>query len=132
AMYPINAQQQKEYTLGSVWSKVEQNYPGVGAKISAVDAAKLNERAIKSSMLPQVKAQAQNTYGTFEGSAGAFFPQSGFFNVSGSTIPLEGSSTAANSFGSAVVEWELLSFGKNRIYKKAATTLYHKSVSENH
>lgn len=130
AMFPIYAQQQKEYTLGSVWSKVEQNYPGVGAKISAVDAAKLNERAIKSSMLPQVKAQAQNTYGTFEGSAGAFFPQAGFFNVSGSTIPLEGSSTTANSFGSAIVEWELFSFGKNRKYKKAVTTLYHKSVSE--
>lgn len=130
AVYPINAQQHKEYTLGKIWSKVERNYPGIGAEISAVEAAKLNERVIKSGTLPQLSAQAQNTYGTFEGSAGAFFPQPGLFNVSGSAIPLQGSSTTANSFGSAVVEWELFSFGKNRNHKKAATTLYHKSVSE--
>ncbi len=97
AAFPIYAQQQKENTLGSLWSKVEENYPGVGAKTSAIDAAKLNQEAVKGNMLPQVKAQAQNTYGTYEGSAGAFFPQAGFFNVSGSAVPLDGSSTAANT-----------------------------------
>src|SRR5690606_39303260 len=70
ATLPLYAQQQKEHTLGSLWSKVEENYPGVGAKTSAIDAAKFNQRAVKGNMLPQVNAQAQNTYGTYEGSAG--------------------------------------------------------------
>lgn len=130
AAFPLYAQQQKENTLGSLWSKVEKNYPGVGSKIAAIDAAKLSERAVKGSMLPQVNAQAQNTYGTYEGNAGAFFPQAGFFNVSGATVPLGGSSTAANTFGSAIVKWELFSFGKLRKQNEAAGALYNKSVSE--
>jgi outer membrane protein TolC len=129
AAFPLYAQQQKEHTLGSLWSKVEENYPGVGAKMSAIDAAKYNQRAVKGNMLPQVNAQAQNTYGTYEGSAGGFFPQPGFFNVNGS-MPLDGSTTAANTFGSAIVNWELFSFGKLRKQNEAAGALYDKSVSD--
>lgn len=130
AVFPLYAQQQQENTLGSLWLKVEENYVGIGAKTASVDAAKLNERAVKSNMLPQVKAQAQNTYGTYEGSAGAFFPQAGFFNVSGSTAALDGSSMATNTFGSAIVEWELFSFGKQQKQNEAARALYNKSVSD--
>lgn len=129
AALPLYAQQQQDYTLGSLWSKVEENYPGVGAKMSAIDAAKYNQRAVKGNMLPQVNAQAQNTYGTYEGSAGGFFPQPGFFNVNGS-VPLDGSTTAANTFGSAIVNWELFSFGKLRKQNEAAGALYDKSVSD--
>jgi outer membrane protein TolC len=128
--FPLYAQQQQENTLGSLWLKVEENYVGIRAKTASVDAVKLNERAVKSNMLPQVKAQAQNTYGTYEGSAGAFFPQAGFFNVSGSAMPMDGSSTAANTFGSATIEWEFFSFGKLRKQNEAARALYNKSVSE--
>lgn len=130
AAFPLYAQQKKEHTLGSLWSKVEENYPGVGAKTSAIDAAKFNQRAVKGNMLPQVIAQAQNTYGTYEGSSGAFFPQAGFFNVSGSAVPLDGSSTATNTFGSAIVQWEVFSFGKLRKQNEAAGALYDKSVSD--
>lgn len=130
ATFPLYAQQQQENTLSSLWLKVEGNYVGISAKTASVDAAKLNERAVKSNMLPQVKAQAQNTYGTYEGSAGAFFPQAGFFNVSGSTAGLQGSSTAVNTFGSATVEWEVFSFGKLHKQNEAAGALYDKSVSE--
>src|SRR5690606_7700821 len=130
ATFPLYAQQQKEHTLGSLWSKVQENYPGVGAKTSAIDAAKFNRRAVKGKMLPQVNAQAQNTYGTYEGSEGAFFPQAGFFNVSGSAVPRDGSSTAANTFGSAIVQWEVFSFGKLRKQNEAAGALYNKSVSD--
>lgn len=130
ATFPLYAQQQKEHTLGSLWSKVEENYPGVGVKTSAIDAAKFNQRAVKGNMLPQVNAQAQNTYGTYEGSAGAFFPQAGFFNVSGSEVPMDGSSTAANTFGSAIIQWEVFSFGKLRKQNEAAGALYNKSVSD--
>lgn len=130
AMPTLYAQQQKENTLGSLWSKVEQNYPGIGAKMSAIDAAKLHERAVRSNGLPQVNAQAQNTYGTYEGSGGAFFPQAGFFNAGGAANGLSGSSMTANSFGSATVEWELFSFGRLRKENEAASTLFDKTVSE--
>lgn len=128
AVFPLYAQQQ--YTLGSLWPDVEKNYPGVGAKMSAIDAAKVHERVVRANMLPQIKAQVQNTYGTYEGSAGAFFPQAGFFNVSGATTGSNGSSLAANSFGSTTVEWELFSFGKLRKANEAANTLIDKTVSE--
>lgn len=129
AIFPMHGQH-KQNTLGSLWPKVEENYPGVGARESAIDAAKLNERVVKSDMLPQVKAQAQNTYGNYEGSAGAFFPQAGFFNVSGATTNLDASSTTANSFGSATVEWELFSFGRLRKERDAASALSNKTVRE--
>ena len=127
---PLYGQQKKENTLGDLWPKVEEYYPGIGAKNSAVEAAKLNERAVKSGMLPQLKAQAQNTYGTYDGSAGAFFPQPGFFNVSGSTNALNDDNIVANSFGSATVEWELFSFGKLQKENKAASALSNKAISE--
>lgn len=130
AAFPLYAQQPKENTLGSLWPKVEENYPGVGVKSSAIDAARLHERAVKSALLPQLKAQAQNTYGTYEGSAGAFFPQAGFFNVSGAGNALNGSGTTASSFGSATVEWEVFSFGRLRKENEAAAALSDKTVSE--
>ncbi len=129
AAFPVYAQP-KENTLGSLWPGVEKNYPGIGAKMSAVDAARFHEQSVKGNRLPQVKAQAQSTYGTYEGSAGAFFPQAGFFNVSGPAVPLGGSAMAASSFGSAVAEWELFSFGKLRNENEAANALYQKTVSE--
>ena len=127
-VFPLYAQQ-KEHTLGSLWPTVEENYPGVSAKVSSIDAAKFNQQVVKDNLLPQVNAQAQNTYGSYQGSSGGFFPQPGFFNVSGST-PLAGSSTAANTFGSATMEWELFSFGKHRFENEAAGALYDKSLSE--
>lgn len=130
AAFPIYGQQHNVSTLGNLWSKVEENYPGVESKMTAIDAAKYNEQATKSGMLPRVKAQAQNTYGTYNGSAGAFFPQAGFFNVSGATGALNRSALAANSFGSATIEWELFSFGKLRTENKAANILFHKALSE--
>lgn len=127
--FPVFGQQQQN-TLGDLWPQVELNYPGVGAKLFAIDAARLNERVVKSDKLPQVKAQAQNTYGTFKASAGGFFPQAGFFNVSGAGTDLDLSSTTASSFGSATVEWEFFSFGRLEKQRKAAGALTRKAVSE--
>lgn len=128
-MFPLYAQEQAP-TLGSLWPRVKENYPGIGAKRAAVDAADYNTRAVKSAMLPQVNAQAQNTYGTYEGTPGTFFPQAGLFNVSGFPGSSDGSPAAANTFGSATVEWELFSFGKLRKQHEAARMRYDKAVSE--
>ncbi|MFD1772287.1 TolC family protein [Sphingobacterium suaedae] len=130
AVCPLYAQQAEEQNLGSLWPRVEEYYPGVAAKTSAIDAAAYHQQAVQGRMLPHVYAQAQNTYGTYAGSAGAFFPQAGFFNVSGLTQPLAGSTTAANTFASALVQWEVFSFGKLRKEREAAGALFHQSVSD--
>lgn len=127
---PVFAQEKKQATLGQLWTKVEENYAGIQAKDASIEARKLNERVVKSSMLPQVNAQAQNTYSTYEGTAGAFFPQNGLFNVSGPTTIVDGSATTANSFASATLDWELYSFGKLRKKNEAANALTHKKISE--
>lgn len=125
----LYAQQNQPNTLGSLWPLVEANYPGLQAKNAAVAVSQLEEQALKSSMLPQVKMQAQNSYGTFEGSSGAFFPQAGFFNVSGNQA-LSGSNVTANSFASATLEWEVLTFGRQQKEKEAAALKTSKTQSE--
>lgn len=122
--------QQQQHTLGSLWPQVEANYPGVAAKNSTLEAARLNERAVKSDMLPQFKAQAQNTYGTFRGSSGGFFPQPGFFNVSGAPLETDPDATTASSFASATMEWEIFSFGRLQKQKQAAGALSEKASLE--
>src|SRR3546814_18634064 len=82
--FPLHAQQQAP-TLGSLWPQVKENYPGIGAKKAAIDAAEYTKRAVKGDMLPQVNAQAQHTYGKYKCSAGALLPQTGLFKLSGAT-----------------------------------------------
>lgn len=105
--------------LKDLWEKVESKYPGVSSQDSKVDAAKLNEKAVKGERLPQLRTQAQNTYGTYEGTVGAFFPQAGLFNVSGSD-QLTGASFSPNTYASATLEWEFFAFGKQKNKTKAA------------
>lgn len=125
---PLYAQKSSQ-TLDDLWRNVAENYAGIKAKQNATDAAALNERAARSNQLPQIKAQAQSTYGTYNGAGGAFFPQAGFFNVSGDAS-LHGASLSSNSFASAVVDWEVFSFGKLRNETQAARSLINKSSSE--
>src|SRR5690554_5418410 len=76
--------QEKNGLLRELWDEVEEMYPGLASRESKVSVAKLNEQVIKGQRLPQLKGQAQNTYSTYEGIMGAFFPQAGLINVSGS------------------------------------------------
>lgn len=126
----VQAQERPALTLGSLWQKVEHNYPGLQAQNALVASTASQKQAVKSQALPQLKFQAQNSYGTFEGSNGAFFPQPGFFNVSGNPNLLEGSDQTFNTFGSAVVEWEVFAFGKQAQENKAATAQYNQSLAQ--
>src|SRR5699024_10410920 len=73
--------------------------------------------------------QAQNTYSTYEGTMGAFFPQAGLINVSGSD-DLTGATFSPNTYASATIEWELFSFGKMKNKSKAAKANTNKMKSE--
>lgn len=111
--------QSKEGSLKDLWNKIESKYPGISSQNSLVEAAELQEQAIKGERLPQLRAQAQNTYATYEGTTGAFFPQAGLFNVSGSNH-LTGAKFSPNTYASATIEWELFAFGKQKNKAKAA------------
>jgi len=126
----LYAQEQPSITLGSLWQKVEHNYPGLQAQQALVASKADQQQAVKSQALPQFKIQAQNSYGTFEGSNGAFFPQAGFFNVSGNPVVLEGTDQTFNTFGSAVVEWEIFAFGKQHQENQAAHAQYNQQLAQ--
>lgn len=126
----VNAQEHESLSLSGLWQKVEQNYPGLQAQDALIASKSSQIQAVKSQALPQLKFQAQNSYGTFEGSSGAFFPQAGFFNVSGTPSVLDGGDHTFNTFGSAVIEWEVFAFGKQAQENKAATAQYKQSIAQ--
>lgn len=121
--------QQSSGELNTLWEAVQQSYPGLKLKKTDVEAAKIEERTVLGERLPQLRAQAQNSYATFEGISGAFFPQPGLFNVSGAN-GLTGSSWTFNTYASSTLEWEIFSFGKNTLKTKAAQAKTHNTESD--
>ncbi len=111
--------QQGEGQLNTLWTEVQNSYPGLASREALVESSKMQERSVFGERLPQIRAQAQNSYATYEGISGAFFPQSGLFNVSGAN-GLSGPSWTFNTYASTTLEWELFSFGKNNYKSKAA------------
>lgn len=128
--FDASAQEGSAVSLKELWESIEQSYSGIKAKEAKVQAANLELDVVKGSNLPQLKFQAQNTYGSFVGSSGGFFPQSGFFNVSGNGPALNGVSHTANNFASGVVEWEVFSFGRTTQERQAAVASHALSQSE--
>lgn len=115
--------------LGNLWEEVKTSYPGIANYEAQVKAAEFQAHAITGERLPQLKTQAQNTYGTHNGIMGAFFPQPGLFNVSGNEN-LTGAEWTPNSYASATLEWEFFSFGKMHHKSKAAKATTEKAVSD--
>src|SRR5699024_7983365 len=109
--------------------KIEETYPGLASKESKINAAMLNEQVIKGENLPQLKGQAQNTYGTYESTMGAFFPQNGLFNVN-SSGNLSGTAFSPNIYASATIDWEVFSFGEKKNKSKAAKSKTYIAYNE--
>lgn len=122
----------QELKLENLWSEVKEKYSGIQSKDFAIEASERNEKATQGNLYPKIKVQAQNSYGSYESSLGGFFPQAGFFNVNGTSNPLSESSTSFNSFGSALVEWEIFSFGrlKNEIQTSQSLTSKNQNQKE--
>ena len=121
--------QQRAGQLNILWDEVQRSYPGLEAREAVVESAKMEEKSVFGERLPQLRAQAQNSYATNEGISGAFFPQPGLFNVSGAN-GLTGPSWTFNSYASSTLEWELFSFGKNNYKSKAAQSKTQRTESE--
>ena len=121
--------QQRVGQLHILWDEVQRSYPGLEAREAVLESARMEEKSIFGERLPQLRAQAQNSYTTYEGISGSFFPQPGLFNVSG-TNGLTGPSWTFNTYASSTLEWELFSFGKNTYNSKAAKSSTHRAESE--
>lgn len=111
----VKAQQKNILTLKEAFTEADRTYPGLAERVAAVGEYQIRKKEVQSKSIPQVQLQAQNSYGTFQGSSGAFFPVPGVFNVTGNNSPLGSEvQTTGNTFGSAVVDWKVFEFGKQR------------------
>ena len=105
--------QKKVYTLEEVWQKTLYQYPSLTSKRSQVELQQLNKAIIKKERLPEVNIQAQQSYGSSQGSSGSFFPVAGIYNTSGTSKGINTDTKAVfNIFSSAVLQWNFLQFGK--------------------
>lgn len=121
--------QQNPGNLRQLWEEVKMTYPGVKIGEHKIASAEKNQNSVLGERLPQFRTQAQNSYATHEGTTGAFFPQSGLFNVSGSDA-LNGAEWNPNVYASATMEFEVFSFGKMRNKSKAAEAFTNKTKEE--
>ncbi|MEJ5963577.1 TolC family protein [Pedobacter immunditicola] len=117
---PSQAQQPNTLSLQQAWERANNNYPGLEEQKYLVDEFKIRKKEVQSQALPQVQLQAQSSYGTFAGSTGAFFSLPGIFNVSGNNSINPDITAAQNTFGSALMDWRIFEFGKQRKAVEAA------------
>ncbi|WP_084529004.1 TolC family protein [Pedobacter caeni] len=122
-LYSISAypQEHKEHTLSHLWELMAKSYPELTEKQARIEASEYRKKELKSAALPQVQLQLQNSYGSFAGTNGAFFPIPGVFNVNGNAAKdSDASSSTMNTFGSVLLDWKISQFGKQQKMQEAA------------
>lgn len=106
--------QNKVYSLEQLWQKTLHNYPSLSAKRKLVDQKEFQKELIAKDRLPGIHMQAQQSYGSFQGIGGAFFPLSGIYNTS-TYKTAEGQPNATSNLSvSTVLQWDLIQFGRLR------------------
>lgn len=109
------AQQTNILTLDEAFKEADRSYPGLAERRAIVEEFQFRKKEVQSRSIPQLQLQAQQSYGTYQGSGGAFFPVPGVFNVSGNSISSENTpQSTGNAFGSALMDWKFFEFGKQR------------------
>jgi len=106
--------QNKVYSLEQLWQKTIINYPSLSAKRKLVEQKQLQKELITRDRLPGINMQAQQSYGSFQGIGGAFFPLSGIYNTSAYKTGAGQPRAASNLSVSTVLQWDLIQFGKLR------------------
>lgn len=116
------SQTPSELSLSRAWELTLANYPGFAEDQAHIKAASYQKQLIQHQFLPQLQMQLQNTYGSYAGSIGSFFPLPGIFNVSASPAELTGSPHAiTNLYGSLLMNWEIYAFGRRGKQLEAAS-----------
>jgi outer membrane protein TolC len=109
---PFIYSQKKIYSLEQVWQKTLHQYPSIFSKKYDIELQELNKDLIKKERLPEVNFQGQQSYGSYQGVSGASFPLSGIYNTSGSKALNGQPQSISNLYGSAVLQWNFLQFGR--------------------
>lgn len=111
----VKAQQQHILTLKAAFAEADSTYPGLAERTASVEEFEIRKKEVQSKSIPQLQLQAQQSYGTSQGSSGAFFPLPGIFNVTGNNTGLDNDAQASgNTFGSVLLDWKVFEFGKQR------------------
>lgn len=105
--------QKKVYSLHDVLQKTVQQYPSLSSRKYDIERQQLRKDFVKKERLPDVNFQAQQSYGSYQGGSGAFFPLPGIYNTSGNNKGVNAqSSSVSNAYSSAVLQWDFLQFGR--------------------
>ena len=125
--YKSYGQSSNDLSLPVLWEQALSSYPGIKASRAQLKTSKLNQKLIRNQRLPQVQLQVQNTIGTQQSAGGAFFPLPGIYNIGG---PAAGdvSGPAASMYGSMVMDWKFLQFGKQKKKEEAAEILSRQAM----
>jgi len=122
-LYSVGAysQETKEGSLSYLWELMGHNYPMLTEKQARIEEFEYRKKTLSTAVLPQVQLQLQNSFGTFAGTNGAFFPIPGVFNVNGNVEKKPGASgSTMNTFGSVLLDWKVSQFGKQQKMMEAA------------
>lgn len=98
-------------SLGEMWEKAYAIYPSMEAYRSQLQQATYQRELVRHEYLPQVQLQLQNTLGTTQSVGGAFFPLPGIYNIGGTDKGIS-TNPSASLFGSVIVDWQIMQFGK--------------------
>lgn len=106
-------------SLSELWERAFATYPSLEAYRSQQRQADIHQRLTYNQYLPDVQLQAQSSVGTQHAIGGSFFPLPGLYNVNGSESG-NTSNHGTNTFGSVVMDWKFLQFGKQKKSQEAA------------
>lgn len=122
-LYSVGAYSQgpKEGSLSYLWELMGEKYPMLTEKQARIEEFEYRKKELRTAALPQVQLQLQNSFGTFAGTNGAFFPIPGVFNVNGNVENKAGASAGTmNTFGSVLLDWKVSQFGKQQKMMESA------------
>lgn len=109
---PFLYAQKKVYSLEQVFQKTLSQYPSISSKKYQIERQELNKELVKKEQLPEINFQGQQSYGSYQGVSGASFPLPGIYNTSGSKALNGQPQSISNLYGSAVLQWNFLQFGR--------------------
>nr|WKN39523.1 TolC family protein [Tunicatimonas sp. TK19036] len=104
--------QAQQLDMAVVLQEATEKYPSIKAQQAAVESSGREKRAVSNAYLPRLSMQHQYTFSTSNNVEGAFYPNGITISPSGGIRTENVDEGAFGSFTSALLEWDVYSFGK--------------------